>query len=46
MDAPIGVGNVILPEHLLTGTNQQYLYKYNERNANGLCNDNCRLGTR
>ena len=36
MDAPIGLGNVILPEHLLTGTNQQYLYKYTEHNDN-LC---------
>ena len=36
MDAPIGVGNVILPEHLLIGSNQQYLYKYTEHNDN-LC---------
>ena len=35
MDAPIGAG-IELPKHLLTGSNQQYLIKYNERNDN-LC---------
>ena len=36
MDAPIGAGNVILADHLKTGTNQQYLIKYDERDDN-LC---------
>ena len=35
MDAPIGAG-IELPKHLSTGSNQQYLIKYNERNDN-LC---------
>ena len=36
MDAPIGAGNVILADHLKTGTNQQYLIKYDSLNDN-LC---------
>ena len=35
MDSPIGAG-IELPKHFLTGSNQQYLIKYNERNDN-LC---------
>ena len=39
MNAPIGAG-IILPKHLLTGSNQQYLIKFNDNNDNNDKNEN------